>query len=57
MKGNRVLASIYLDPPVADALKGLSTSTRVPQAAYLREAVDDLLAKYKVKVSKPRAPR
>ena len=50
MKGKRVLTSIYLDPPVAVALRKLSDQTRVPQSVYLREALDDLLAKYSVKV-------
>jgi predicted DNA-binding protein len=31
----------------ADALKALSVRTRVTQAAYLREAVADLLKKYR----------
>jgi hypothetical protein len=31
---------------VHDTLKGLSKATRIPVAAYLREAVDDLLAKH-----------
>jgi len=48
MKGNRVLTSIYLDPPAYEALKNLSKETRVPQAVYLREALDDLLSKYDV---------
>jgi predicted DNA-binding protein len=52
MKGNRVLTSIYLDPPIYDALRALSAETRVPQAVYLREALDDLLVKYNVKVTK-----
>jgi predicted DNA-binding protein len=49
MKGNRVLASIYLDPAEYESLKSLSKRTRVPMAAYLREAVDDLLAKHGAK--------
>ncbi|MGH6738443.1 MAG: ribbon-helix-helix domain-containing protein [Bradyrhizobium sp.] len=49
MKGKRILTSIYLDPPVAEALRKLSDETRVPQSVYLREALDDLLAKYKVR--------
>ena len=49
MKGKRVLTSLYLDPPVHKALKGLSESTRIPTAVYLREAIADLLTKYKVK--------
>jgi predicted transcriptional regulator len=46
MKGKRILTSIYLDPPVAAALRKLSEHTRVPQSVYLREALDDLLRKY-----------
>lgn len=49
MKGKRVLTSLYLDPPVHEALKRLSADTRVPIAVYLREAIDDLLKKYRVK--------
>jgi predicted DNA-binding protein len=52
MKGNRVLTSLYLDPPAHQALKELSEKTRVPVAVYLREAIDDLLTKYKVRVPK-----
>jgi predicted DNA-binding protein len=50
MKGNRVLTSLYLDPPVHKALKELSETTRIPTAVYLREAIADLLKKYGVKV-------
>ena len=39
---------IYLAPEKADLLDGLSAQTRVPKAVLLREAVDDLLQKYKV---------
>jgi hypothetical protein len=48
MKGKRVLTSLYLDPPAHKSLKQLSESTRVPVAVYLREAVSDLLKKYRV---------
>ena len=44
MKGKRILTSLYLDPSVADELRQLSAGTRLPQAVYLREAVDPLLA-------------
>ena len=44
--GRRVATTIYLDPPVAEALKRLSEQTLIPQAAYLRKAVDDLLKKH-----------
>ena len=47
MKGKRVLTSLYLDPPMHAALKRLSETTRVPIAVYLREAVSDLLTKYR----------
>jgi Ribbon-helix-helix domain len=50
MVGKRIISSVYLDPAVNTALKGLSDKTRISIAVYLREAVDDLLAKYKIKV-------
>jgi predicted DNA-binding protein len=40
--------SIYLEPERAKALDALATQTRIPKAVLLREAVDDLLQKYKV---------
>jgi hypothetical protein len=46
MKGKRVLTSLYLDPEMATRLRELSAVTRVPQAVYLREAVELLLAHY-----------
>jgi predicted DNA-binding protein len=45
-KGNQVQMAGYYDPDAVRRLKGLSDATRVPQAAYLREALDDLLKKY-----------
>ena len=56
MKGKRVLTSLYLDPPVHKALRRLSETTRVPAAAYLREAVEDLLKKYGVKAPGGKKP-
>jgi predicted transcriptional regulator len=44
---------LYLDHEKADALAQLATTTRVPKQVLLREAVDDLLKKHKVKVGKP----
>lgn len=38
---------IYLEPEKAVALNELAASTRVPKAVLLREAVDDLLEKYR----------
>lgn len=37
---------IYLEPQKADLLDGLAGRTRIPKAALLREAVDDLLVKH-----------
>lgn len=45
-KGKQAQITSYYDPDVVDRLKALSDATRVPQAAYLREALDDLLEKY-----------
>jgi hypothetical protein len=53
----RVFTGVYFDRPQHDALRALSDETRVPLAAYLREAVDMLLAKYGRKVKSPRARR
>lgn len=44
-KGNRVHLDIYLDPDKHEQLQRLSELTLVPMAAYLRKAVDELLAK------------
>jgi predicted DNA-binding protein len=57
MKGRREMTSIYLRPEVLNALRTFSAGTDIPVAHYLREAVDDLLAKYKVKVAKPKAKK
>ena len=45
-KGNQVQLVGYFSPEAVKQLKALSAATRVPQAAYLREALDDLLKKY-----------
>ena len=44
---------IYLEPEKAALLAALSDETRIPKAVLLREAVDDLLVKYR----KLRAPK
>jgi hypothetical protein len=41
--------SLYLEPTQAQALKALSTRTRVPQQAYLREGLDLVLERYAAK--------
>ena len=56
-RAKRVFTGVYFDRPQHDALRKLSDRTRVPLAAYLREAVDDLLAKYRVRGARSRRPR
>lgn len=38
--------TVYLEPEQAESLRLLSDRTRVTQATYIREAIDDLLKKY-----------
>lgn len=38
---------IRLPPPLAEQLRQLARATRIRQSDYLREAVADLLAKYR----------
>jgi predicted DNA-binding protein len=45
-KGKQSQVTSYYDPEAVHKLKALSEATRVPQSAYLREALDDLLKKY-----------
>ena len=43
----RLVSLVFRIPkPTLDALKDLSTKTRVRQSEYLREAIEDLLSKY-----------
>jgi predicted DNA-binding protein len=44
--GNQVKIASYYQPETIEQLKRLSDATRISQAAYLREALDDLLKKY-----------
>jgi Ribbon-helix-helix domain len=44
--GNREKLMGYYSPEAVAQLKRLSEITRVPQAVYMREALDDLLKKY-----------
>lgn len=49
------MQTIYLDPDRAELLDKLAAETRIPKAVLLREAVDDLLVKYKrLKPPKPK---
>lgn len=45
-KGNQVQMAGYYPPEDVKQLRALSEATRVPQSAYLREALQDLLRKY-----------
>jgi predicted DNA-binding protein len=45
-KRGKHMQSLYLEPEKAEMLDRLSTQTRIPKAALLREAVDDLLTKH-----------
>jgi predicted DNA-binding protein len=45
-KGKQTQMAGYYDPAAVQKLKALSEATRVPQSAYLREALEDLLKKY-----------
>ncbi len=42
-----VLLTTYITREQREALQRLSTRTRVRQSDYIREAIDDLLAKYR----------
>lgn len=44
--GNQVKLASYYTPEALEQLKRLAEATRIPQAVYLREALDDLLKKY-----------
>jgi predicted DNA-binding protein len=45
-KGRQKQVTTYYPPGDIEQLKRLSDLTRVPQAAYMREALEDLLNKY-----------
>jgi predicted DNA-binding protein len=40
------MISLHLDPRTVVALQALSARTRVPQATYMREGIDLVLARY-----------
>jgi predicted DNA-binding protein len=50
--GNQLKLASYYPPELVQQLKRLSDTTRVPQAAYLREALEDLLKKYAATIKK-----
>jgi hypothetical protein len=47
----------YLDPDKLELLKHLAEQTRIARAVLVREAVDDLLVKYKLLERPKRRPR
>jgi hypothetical protein len=55
-KTTRAIETLYLDQDKLDLLKQLAANTRIPRAVLLREAVDDLLVKYKVLKAPKRKP-
>lgn len=50
-KGKQTQVVGYFSPEFAGQLRQLSETTRIPQAALLREALEDLLARYDVRPS------
>jgi predicted DNA-binding protein len=46
MRGKQVQLTMSLPPELVRGLKLLSEGTRVPMAAYMREALEDLLKKH-----------
>ncbi|MBM4308493.1 MAG: ribbon-helix-helix domain-containing protein [Deltaproteobacteria bacterium] len=46
MSQTKVARTIYINNDQVEALKKLSDKTKVPQAVYVREALDMLLDKY-----------
>ena len=53
-KGKQVQVMGYYSPESAKQLRKLSEATRIPQAALLREALDDLIKKRSGAAKKPR---
>jgi predicted transcriptional regulator len=49
-KGLQAQVTLYLSPELAARVRELSGITRVSQAAYFREAVEDLLTKHAAKL-------
>jgi len=52
-KGKQVQICSYYPPETAAQLKKLSENTRIPLATYMREAAEDLLAKYADALERP----
>jgi predicted DNA-binding protein len=48
---NRILRTVWLEKGMVGKLANLSRKTRIPQAVFMREAVDLLLKKYEKQLS------
>jgi len=46
-KTKRAFETVYLDHDKLELFKKLATDTRIPRAVLAREAIDDLLVKYR----------
>lgn len=55
--GKQVRVVSYYSPEAVERLKGLCEKTRIRQSAYMREALDDLLAKYAEASGTKRTPK
>jgi predicted DNA-binding protein len=49
--GRRVMTSAYLDPEVYEALGSLSERLGIPAAELVRQAISDLLLRYRVRIA------
>jgi Ribbon-helix-helix domain len=54
MVGRRQMTSAYFDPEIYEALAGLGDRLGIPVAELIRQAVSDLLLRYRVQVKAPR---
>lgn len=50
MSRKKISTTVYLDPEQVIDLAALSKATKVPQAVYVREAIDDVLKKHRDKI-------
>jgi len=57
MRAKAIQTPMYLAPEQKKALDRLSEVTRVPRAVLVREAVDDLLTKYRKELRQGRGTR
>jgi predicted DNA-binding protein len=51
----KILRSIYIDIEQLERLEKLSSKTRVPKAAYIREALGLVLDRYEKQLPKPKS--